>query len=162
VLLYHGTPNEFDIPSLTMCKPHRDFGRGFYLAAEYFDALPMAIKNASVGYVKTYEFCGAEDLDVIELNGYSDAWLELVIGSRLGACPNVDLVIGNTAGGGTNLQSKFSKLRRAGVSIREASALMRSELTNTKLGVQYCFLTPRAISKLRLVETEIIEREDIV
>ena len=39
--LYHGTPADFDVPTLNKCKPHRDFGCGFYLATNYFDALPM-------------------------------------------------------------------------------------------------------------------------
>lgn len=55
MLLYHGTPNEFSEPSLAKCKPHRDFGCGFYLAQNYFDALPMAIKNSTIGFVQTYE-----------------------------------------------------------------------------------------------------------
>ena len=38
--LYHGTPADFDVPTLNKCKPHRDFGCGFYLATNYFDALP--------------------------------------------------------------------------------------------------------------------------
>ena len=29
--LYHGTPADFDVPTLNKCKPHRDFGCGFYL-----------------------------------------------------------------------------------------------------------------------------------
>lgn len=52
--LYHGTPADFDVPTLNKCKPHRDFGCGFYLATNYFDALPMAVKNSRVGYIQTY------------------------------------------------------------------------------------------------------------
>ena len=48
--LYHGTPADFDVPTLNKCKPHRDFGCGFYLATNYFDALPMAVKNSRVGW----------------------------------------------------------------------------------------------------------------
>lgn len=47
--LYHGTPADFDVPTLNKCKPHRDFGCGFYLATNYFDALPMAVKKLSGG-----------------------------------------------------------------------------------------------------------------
>ena len=50
--LYHGTPADFDVPTLNKCKPHRDFGCGFYLATNYFDALPMAVKNSRGGMSK--------------------------------------------------------------------------------------------------------------
>lgn len=162
MLLYHGTPNEFNAPSLDKCKPHRDFGCGFYLAPNYFDALPLAIKNSYTGFVYTYELSDIDGLAVLELDGYSDQWLNTVVKSRLGHPPNVDLVIGNMAGGGSNLKSKFTKHRNSGASVQDVCAMMRKELTNTTLGVQYALLTPLAISKLRLVEIETIEREDAI
>lgn len=162
MILYHGTPMEFVEPSLERCKPHRDFGCGFYLAPNYFDALPMAIKNSYAGFVHTYELSDTDGLTILELDGYSERWLEIVVKSRLGYPPNVDLVIGNMAGGGSNLQSKFTKLRNSGASVKDVCAMMRKELTNTTLGVQYALLTPSAISKLKLVEIEMIEREDAI
>lgn len=52
--LYHGTPVSFTVPSLSFCKPYRDFGCGFYLTPNYFDALPMAIKHSTAGFIQTY------------------------------------------------------------------------------------------------------------
>ena len=160
MLLYHGSSIRFSEPSIAKCKPHRDFGRGFYLAEDYMDAMPMAIKNAYSGFVYTYELNHFADLDILELDGYSDEWLSFVIQSRMGETSNYDLVIGNMAGGGANLKSKFSKLRHIGASVDTATALMRKELTNTTLGIQYAFLTQRAISKLNLLDIEVIEREE--
>ena len=162
MLLYHGTPQEFNKPSLEKCKPHRDFGCGFYLAQNYYDALPLAIKHSPVGFVYTYELNDTDDLSVIVLDGYSNEWLDLVVRSRLGSPPNVDLVIGNMAGGGTNLKSKFSKFRNNNTPAQSVCAVMRSELTSADLGIQYAFLTSKALSKLRLIDIEIIEREDVV
>lgn len=71
-----------------------------------------------------------------------------------------DLVIGYMAGGGSNLKSKFTKLRNSNVSIDVAATAMRKELTSTQLGVQYAFLTEKALSKLVRVSTEIVEMED--
>ena len=159
MLLYHGTPNDFSEPSLHMCKPHRDFGCGFYLAQDYFDALPMAIKNSAFGYVQTYELTDTDGLSILEFDGYSDDWLDFVVASRLGELSNYDLVIGNMAGGGANLKSKFSQLRNSGVPTKLAAALMQHELTNADLGVQYAFLTPKSLNKLRQVDTELIEKE---
>lgn len=150
---------EFVEPSVERCKPHRDFGCGFYLAQNYMDALPMAIKNSQFGYVYTYELDDTDGLSILELDGYSDEWLMFVVRSRLGMLSNYDLVIGNTAGGGANLKSKFSKHRNAGTPAETVTAVMQGELTNTSLGVQYAFLTPKAISKLRFVDSETIEKE---
>lgn len=159
MLLYHGTPNIFSEPSLAKCKPHRDFGCGFYLAPNFQDALPLAIKHSHIGYVYTYVFKDADDLNVIILDGYSDEWLELVVKARMGFPPNADLVIGNTAGGGVNLKDKFTKLRNGNATTEEAINLMRDELTNAGLGVQYCFLTPKALRKLKKINEEVYERE---
>lgn len=158
--LYHGTSKQFATPSLEFAKPYRDFGRAFYLAENYFDALPMAIKNSRQGYVYTYELEDTDGLNMLILDGYSDEWLSFVVQSRLGARSDFDLVIGNTAGGGANLKSKFSKLRRSDTCVKEAMIAVRNELTHTKLGVQYAFLTQEALSRLKLTEAEQIFRED--
>ena len=40
--LYHGTNVEFDQIDLMKSKPNKDFGRGFYLSADYAQAKDMA------------------------------------------------------------------------------------------------------------------------
>lgn len=40
--LYHGTNQSFDSIDLMKSKPNKDFGRGFYLSADYAQALNMA------------------------------------------------------------------------------------------------------------------------
>lgn len=42
MILYHGTNMAFDAIDLTKSKPNKDFGRGFYLSADYDQALAMA------------------------------------------------------------------------------------------------------------------------
>lgn len=160
MLLYHGTMTEFSEPCLRKCKPHRDFGCGFYLTPNYLDALTMAIKNSRIGYVQSYGLDDMDGLKILELDGYSDKWLEFIVQSRLGQKSNFDLVIGNMAGGGRNLKSKFSKYRSAGVSVEEVSAAMKNELTSTTLGIQYAFLTQESISKLKLLDVETILKEE--
>lgn len=160
MLLYHGTSVWFSEPSLQKCKPHRDFGCGFYLAQNYFDALPMAIKNSPSGYVYTYELDDIIGLKVLELNDQAE-WLDFVVRSRLGEHSNYDLVIGKMAGGGANLKSKFSKYRMAGTSPDVVAAAMKKELTTTSLGIQYACLTPLAVSHLMCRSVETVEREDL-
>ena len=157
--LFHGTPASFDEPSLSKCKPHRDFGCGFYLALDYFDALTMAIKNTKDGYVQTYRLVDVEGLNVLEFDDRSEEWLRFVVASRLGATSNFDLVIGKMAGGGRNLKSRFSKLRASGAPVDTAVETMASDLTDTELGVQYAFLTEKALAKLVKVSTEMVETE---
>ena len=118
----------------------------------------MAVKNSRVGYVQTYLLTDLDGLSVLEFDERSEDWLRFVVSSRLGTAPNVDLVIGYMAGGGSNL--KFTKLRNSNVPIDVAATAMRKELTNTQLGVQYAFLTEKALSKLVRVSTEIVEMED--
>lgn len=163
VTLYHGTPASFTTPSLSYCKPHRDFGCGFYLAANYFDALPMAIKQSPIGFVQTYVLEDLDGLSVLEFTGYSEEWLRFVTGSRLGYIhAEYDLVVGNMAGGGANLKSRFSKFRQAATPVEEVMQIMGHDLTSTDLGVQYAFLTEKALSKLTLIDTETVERDDAV
>lgn len=161
--LYHGTPASFTTPSLSYCKPHRDFGCGFYLAANYFDALPMAIKQFPIGFVQTYALEDLDGLSVLEFTGYSEEWLRFVTGSRLGYIhAEYDLVVGNMAGGGANLKRRFSKFRQAATPVEEVMQIMEHDLTSTDLGVQYAFLTGKALSKLTLIDTETVERNDAV
>ena len=40
--LYHGTNQTFDSIDLKKSKPNKDFGRGFYLSAEYEQVINMA------------------------------------------------------------------------------------------------------------------------
>ena len=42
MILYHGTNQSFDVVDLGKSKPNKDFGRGFYLSADYEQALAMA------------------------------------------------------------------------------------------------------------------------
>ena len=43
--LYHGTNVEFEQIDLLKSKPNKDFGRGFYLSANYVQAKDMAYGN---------------------------------------------------------------------------------------------------------------------
>lgn len=48
--LYHGTNTFFDTIDLNKSKPNKDFGKGFYLSAEYDQAMAMAkIKVEQLG-----------------------------------------------------------------------------------------------------------------
>jgi hypothetical protein len=42
MILYHGTNIAFDTIDLKKSKPNKDFGQGFYLSADYEQAMAMA------------------------------------------------------------------------------------------------------------------------
>lgn len=42
MILYHGTIVAFDTIDLQKSKPNKDFGKGFYLSADYNQAMAMA------------------------------------------------------------------------------------------------------------------------
>ena len=42
MILYHGTNVAFDCIDLSKSKPNKDFGQGFYLSADYDQAMAMA------------------------------------------------------------------------------------------------------------------------
>lgn len=159
MFLYHGTPEYFEYPSLSKCKPHRDFGCGFYTTPNYIDALPMAVKNTGEGYIQTYLLEDTDGLSVLEFAARSEKWLRFVVASRLGAASDYDLVIGYMAGGGRNLKSKFSKFRRNGAEVQVVMDVMRDELIHTDLGTQFAFLTDDALRRMRLIDVERVERE---
>lgn len=48
------------------------------------------------------------------------------------------------------------------MSVEEVVSLMKHNLTNTNLGLQYALLTEKALSKLTLIDTEVVEKEDAV
>ena len=42
MILYHGTNITFETIDLKKSKPNKDFGQGFYLSADYEQAMAMA------------------------------------------------------------------------------------------------------------------------
>ena len=70
MILYHGTNVAFDTIDLQKSKPNKDFGKGFYLSADYNQAMAMGnIKVEQLEYgspiVLTFE---VDELLLEELN----------------------------------------------------------------------------------------------
>lgn len=79
MILYHGTNVEFDAIDLAKSKPNKDFGQGFYLTADYEQALAMArIKVEQLEFgeplVLTYEVDEElmKSLKTLHFNEYSE------------------------------------------------------------------------------------------
>lgn len=77
--LYHGTNKDFDRIDLLKSKPNKDFGRGFYLSADYGQALNMAqvkVEQLETGYPVVQSYLVEDDaldaLHVLRFDGYSE------------------------------------------------------------------------------------------
>ena len=87
--LYHGTNMDFDRIDLLKSKPNKDFGRGFYLSADYEQALNMAqvkVEQLEIGspIVQSYlvEDEVLNDLSVLRFDGYSEEWAKFILLNR--------------------------------------------------------------------------------
>ena len=87
--LYHGTNKDFDKIDLSKSKPNKDFGRGFYLSADYEQALNMAqvkVEQLETGnlVVQTYEIADDvwDSLRVLRFDNYSEEWAKFILLNR--------------------------------------------------------------------------------
>ena len=87
--LYHGTNMDFDEIDLSKSKPNKDFGRGFYLSADYKQALNMAqikVEQLETGtpIVMTFEIDDSawKNLHVLRFENYSEEWAKFILLNR--------------------------------------------------------------------------------
>lgn len=66
LIVYHGSFCEFTKPSLNMSKNYKDFGNGFYVTKNYYDALN--ILNFKAGFVYEYQV----NLDNLVIKEFND------------------------------------------------------------------------------------------
>ena len=72
MILYHGTNRDFDAIDLRKSKPNKDFGQGFYLSADYDQAMAMAkIKVEQI-----------DKLNVLRFQEYSEEWAKFILLNR--------------------------------------------------------------------------------
>ena len=90
MLLYHGSNMEIMKISLTLSRPFKDFGRGFYLTAIYDQAVLMAKRTSrifsGIPHVTLFEFDEAafnnSDLSVKAFGEPSLEWAIFVLNNR--------------------------------------------------------------------------------
>ena len=87
--LYHGTNRDFDRIDLLKSKPNKDFGRGFYLSADYGQALDMAqvkVEQLETGSPVVQSYLVEDDaldaLCVLRFDGYSEEWAKFILLNR--------------------------------------------------------------------------------
>ncbi len=89
MILYHGTNVAFDSIDLSKSKPNKDFGQGFYLSADYDQAMAMAkVKVDQLEFgspvVLTFEVdeLQMDQLRILRYDEYSEQWAEFILLNR--------------------------------------------------------------------------------
>lgn len=89
MILYHGTNMPFDIIDLKKSKPNKDFGKGFYLSADFDQAMAMAkikVDQLEEGEPTVLAFEVNEtqmaQLSVLRFYEYSEEWAKFILLNR--------------------------------------------------------------------------------
>lgn len=154
--LYHGSTVYIEQIDLQKSRPNKDFGRGFYLSADRFQAQRMgefkALIEGGVPVMNVYEFDEAVlqsgELKVLRFEGYSREWAEFIFLNRNNPSKlpahDYDIVYGPIANDRVGVQ--ISKYEAGDITLEQF-------LENLKYmqGVtyQYFFGTDKAIAKLK-------------
>ena len=162
--LYHGTDAFFERPDLAVCRPFKDFGRGFYLTPELAVAKRMAERcversdwQGAPKYVYVYDF---DDMDLSGLTvkrfapAVDEEFTRFVMANRQARSKSVDhnrdnrydIVVGPIAD--DRMGVLFRRFEDGEVSIE----YLISELKFKRLSMQYSFHTVGALAKLTLRE----------
>ena len=117
MILYHGSTVEIEKIDLSLSKPNKDFGKGFYLSDNEQQAYEMARYKAmqldKTPVVTVFEFdekiLSAPDYLIKQFSGYSKEWAEFVFANRsnpYGEIPvhSYDIVYGPIANDRVGLQ----------------------------------------------------------
>ena len=89
--LYHGSNQTIEQIDLALCKPYKDFGRGFYLTDILQQALDMAYRRTRVvgsgiptvtKYLFDEKFLRNGSLKVLSFDQPSKEWAKFILANR--------------------------------------------------------------------------------
>lgn len=156
--LYHGSTVNIDRIDLSMSRPNKDFGRGFYLSADMQQAQRMgefkALTEGGAAVMNTFLFddqvMTSGELKVLTFDGYSREWADFIFLNRNNKSKeqahDYDIVYGPIANDRVGVQ--IGKYEAGDISLDQF-------LENLKymkgITFQYFFGTEAAIAKLTKV-----------
>ena len=164
IRLYHGTDAFFERPDLAVCRPVKDFGRGFYLTPELAVAKRMAERcversdwQGAPKYVYVYDF---DDMDLSGLTvkrfapAVDEEFARFVMANRQARSRSADhnrdnrydIVLGPVAN--DNLYATISLYENGELSAEAAIVQLKTHV----LFNQVSFHTQTAINNLKFVE----------
>lgn len=165
MLLYHGSNTDIKVIDLALCRPYKDFGRGFYLTVIKDQAEKMAVRVARIyggsPVLNVYEiddyFVNSKDLNIKNFGIHtSKEWAEFVMNNRNRKFDDFtnlksnldnkyDVVIGPIAN--DDMAVLFRQYENGVISFENmVSGMIYKETTN-----QYSFHTEKAIALLKKV-----------
>ena len=157
--LYHGSNMAFRDVDLSVCRPNKDFGQGFYLAPDRIAAERMAKRTVrrfgGKAYLMTFEFDEAAlvDVPVKRFPQPSEEWAMFVMANRrpqvAATDHNRDNRYGMVAGPVAN-DDLALLFRQFALGLVTVEMLVR-EMQFKQLTIQYSFHTPLAVSALKFV-----------
>lgn len=158
IKLYHGSIVDIDHIDLLKSRPNKDFGRGFYLSADFQQAWRMgefkALTEGGTPVMNTFLFDEqvllSNELRVLIFDGYSREWADFIFLNRNNKTDipahDYDIVYGPIANDRVGVQ--IGKYEAGDITLDQF-------LENLKYmkGVtfQYFFGTERAIAKLQKI-----------
>ena len=155
--LYHGTNIDFDHIDINKSKPNKDFGRGFYLSADYEQAKNMAdikVEQMETGMPLVQEYSISEiemkSLKCMTFDDYTEEWAKFILLNRNNpsAVPahDYDIVIGPIADDKVGVQ-----LWKYESQLIDLPTLIKRLKYMKGITFQYFFGTERAIKLLKRI-----------
>ena len=157
MILYHGTNMAFEAIDLMKSKPNKDFGRGFYLSADYNQAMEMAktkVEQLGTGFTTVLRYdvddIAMRGLNVLRFDGYSEEWAKFILLNRNNSSSepahDYDIVIGPIANDRVGVQ-----LWRYENKSIDLKTLVRNLQYMKGVTIQYFFGTENAVNILKRV-----------
>lgn len=158
--LFHGSNMEIEQVDFTLCRPYKDFGKGFYCTTIYDQAIAMAKRVARIyggePVITEYELDDTalrSDLTVRSFEEPTMAWAMFIMNNRSreytdfanSECNHdlkYDIVIGPIAN--DDLALLFRTFANGLITVET----LVKEMEYKKLTVQYSFHTPKAVAHL--------------
>ena len=157
--LYHGSNVAFGEIDLSLCRPNKDFGQGFYLTPERTAAEKMARRTVrrfgGKAHVMTFEFDAAKlkDVTIRRFANPSEEWAMFVMANRRpmveAAEHNRDSRYGMVVGPVAN-DDLALLFRQFALGLVSVEMLVR-EMRFKQLTMQYSFHTQTALAALEFL-----------
>ena len=153
MILYHGSTVDIPCIDLQKSKPNKDFGRAFYLSANYDQAMEMAQFKAEFAelppIVNVYRFDEKllQELKYKRFETYTEEWAHFVYNHRTEpqgrTLHDYDVVFGPIAN--DTIGAQITRFKQGYISFEQF--LQRIQYPKG-ITFQYAFCTQRAIDKL--------------
>ena len=173
-ILYHGSYVGVESPDLSLCRPGKDFGRGFYLTADYEQAcrfVSTSIKKAistgrvpagySQGAVSKFIVGSTEGLDGLAFHTADATWLGCVVAHRkeieadMRQWSAFDVMEGKIANDNTNMViNAYMRGLYGAAGSKRAVETALSFLEPERLKEQVCLRTEKALGAIRYLGSE--------